>query len=76
VLAFKRFVGRVVVATALTAIVGELLIKTIETTVLHDVPNAEIEVLFSHLEFIAPANERFFSTEFAVSNSLYFFRRL
>src|ERR1700683_4001754 len=43
VLAFKTFVGRVVVATALTAIVGELIIKSIETTVLHDVPNAEIE---------------------------------
>jgi undecaprenyl-diphosphatase len=53
--AFKTFAGRVVVATALTAIVGELLIKSIETTVLHDVPNAEIEDLFSHLEFIAPA---------------------
>jgi undecaprenyl-diphosphatase len=55
VLAFKSFAGRVVVATALTAIVGELIIKTIETTVLHDVPNAEIEDLFGHLEFIAPA---------------------
>jgi undecaprenyl-diphosphatase len=53
--AFKAFAGRVVVATALTAVVGELIIKIIEKTVLRDVPNAEIEDLFSHLEFIAPA---------------------
>jgi undecaprenyl-diphosphatase len=51
----KTFAGRVAVATALTAIVGEFIIKTIERTALHDVPNAEIEDLFSHLEFIAPA---------------------
>ena len=53
--AFKTFAGRVVVATSLTAIVGELIIKIIEMTVLRAVPNAEIEDLFSHLEFIAPA---------------------
>jgi undecaprenyl-diphosphatase len=53
--AFKAFAGRVVVATALTAVVGELIIKIVEKTVLRDVPNAEIEDLFSHLEFIAPA---------------------
>jgi undecaprenyl-diphosphatase len=53
--AFKTFAGRVVVATTLTAVVGELIIKIIETTVLRGVPNAEIEDLFSHLEFIAPA---------------------
>jgi undecaprenyl-diphosphatase len=53
--AFKAFAGRVVLATALTAVVGELIIKIIEKTVLRDVPNAAIEDLFSHLEFIAPA---------------------
>lgn len=53
--AFKAFAGRVVLATALTAGVGEFIIKIIETTVLRDVPNASIEDLFSHLEFIAPA---------------------
>ena len=53
--AFKSFAGRVAVATVLTAVVGESIIKVIEATALHDVPNAEIEDLFSHLEFIAPA---------------------
>lgn len=53
--AFKTFARRVVVATALTAAVGELIIKIIEKTALRDVPNAAIEDLFSHLEFIAPA---------------------
>src|SRR5271155_4066045 len=45
----------VIIATALTAIVGEVLIKIIENTLFRDVAHAEIEDLFSHLEFIAPA---------------------
>jgi undecaprenyl-diphosphatase len=45
----------VIVATACTAVVGEALIKVIERTLFRDVPHAEIEDLFSHLEFIAPA---------------------
>jgi undecaprenyl-diphosphatase len=53
--AFKDFAGRVVVATALTAVIGEIIIKIIEKTLLRDVPHSEIEDLFSHLEFIAPA---------------------
>src|SRR6202047_1266929 len=53
--AFRRFAALVVVATACTAIIGEAIIKVIEKTVLRDVPHAEIEDLFSHLEFIAPA---------------------
>jgi undecaprenyl-diphosphatase len=53
--AFKTFAVRVIVATALTAVIGEVIIKIIEHTVLRAVPHAEIEQLFSHLEFIAPA---------------------
>jgi len=53
--AFRSFVWLIVVATALTAVVGEGLIKVIEHTLLRGVPHAQIEDLFSHLEFIAPA---------------------
>lgn len=52
---FKRATGPIVVATVLTAIVGEILIKIIEKTVLRNVAHAQIEDLFSHLEWIAPA---------------------
>ena len=53
--AFKVFAVRVIIATALTAVIGELIIKIIEMTLLRNVPHSEIEDLFSHLEFIAPA---------------------
>jgi len=53
--AFKAISVRVIVATLLTAAVGEALIKIIEKTLLRAVPHSEIEDLFSHLEFIAPA---------------------
>jgi undecaprenyl-diphosphatase len=53
--AFRRFATLVVVATVLTAVIGEAIIKIIEKTALRGVPNAQIEDLFSHLEFIAPA---------------------
>ena len=53
--AFRGFVWLIVVATVLTALVGEGLIKVIEHTLLRGVPHAQIEDLFSHLEFIAPA---------------------
>jgi undecaprenyl-diphosphatase len=53
--AFRRFAALVVVATACTAVIGEAIIKVIEKTVFRAVPDAEIEDLFSHLEFIAPA---------------------
>ena len=53
--AFKRFAGLVLLATALTAVIGELLIKIIEGTAFSGVPHAQIEDLFGHLEFIAPA---------------------
>jgi undecaprenyl-diphosphatase len=52
---FKATAGRVILATVLTAAVGEIIIKIIEKTAFRDVPDAQIEDLFSHLEFIAPA---------------------
>jgi undecaprenyl-diphosphatase len=53
--AFKKFAGRIILATVLTGIVGETIIKIIEKTALRGLPHAEIEELFSHLELIAPA---------------------
>jgi undecaprenyl-diphosphatase len=53
--AFKKIAALLVVATACTAVVGEILIKIVEKTLFRGVPHAEIEDLFSHLEFIAPA---------------------
>src|SRR6202044_4249494 len=53
--AFKRFAALVVLATALTALVGEAIIKIIERTVFSGIPHAQIEDLFGHLEIIAPA---------------------
>ncbi|MGA2341820.1 MAG: undecaprenyl-diphosphate phosphatase [Steroidobacteraceae bacterium] len=55
VAAFKAIAVRLILATAITAIVGEILIKLIEKTALRGLPHSEIEDLFSHLEFIAPA---------------------
>ncbi|HEY5264855.1 MAG TPA: undecaprenyl-diphosphate phosphatase [Steroidobacteraceae bacterium] len=53
--AFKTFAARVILATALTGIVGGIIIKIIEKTAFRGVAHAQIEDLFSHLEFIAPA---------------------
>jgi undecaprenyl-diphosphatase len=53
--AFKKFAGLVVLATVLTGVVGEAIIKIIEKTAFRGLPHAEIEDLFSHLELIAPA---------------------
>jgi undecaprenyl-diphosphatase len=53
--AFKSIAVRIVAATAITAVVGEVIVKILEKTVLRDVPHAEIEDLFGRLEFIAPA---------------------
>jgi undecaprenyl-diphosphatase len=53
--AFRNFVWLVVVATFFTGVIGEGIVKVIERTVFRDVPHAQIEDLFSHLEFIAPA---------------------
>jgi len=52
---FKRFAWLAILATALTAIVGEILIKIIEKTIFRGYPHAQIEDLFSHLEIVAPA---------------------
>ena len=51
----KQFAQQVVIATAFTAVIGEVLIKVIEKTMFRNAPQAEIEDLFSHLEIIAPA---------------------
>jgi undecaprenyl-diphosphatase len=45
----------VVLATAVTGIVGEAIIKIFEKTIFRNAPHAQIEDLFSHLELIAPA---------------------
>ena len=52
---FKNIAGLVVIATALTAIVGEGIIQVVERNSFGAAPHAEIEDLFDHLEFIAPA---------------------
>lgn len=53
--AFKSFLWLVVVATFFTGAIGAGIKSLIERTALRDVPHAQIEDLFSHLEFIAPA---------------------
>jgi undecaprenyl-diphosphatase len=53
--AFKKFVGLLILATVLTGVVGETIVKIIEKTAFRDLPHPEIEELFSHLELIAPA---------------------
>jgi undecaprenyl-diphosphatase len=53
--AFGPIAGRLIVATGLTGIVGEGLVKLIEGTAFRGIPVNEIEDLFSHLELIAPA---------------------
>jgi undecaprenyl-diphosphatase len=52
---FKKFAWLVTISTAITLVLGEVLVKIIEKTAFRDAPHAEIENLFSHLEFIAPA---------------------
>jgi undecaprenyl-diphosphatase len=52
---FRRFVVRVIWATVLTGIIGEGIKKLLEHTALRGAAKAEIEQLFSHLEWIAPA---------------------
>ncbi len=53
--AFKRFVIRVVWATLLTGVIGEVLIKVIEKTAFRGATKGEIELLFGRLDLIAPA---------------------
>ena len=52
---FKKFAGFVVLATALTGLIGEAIIKVIEKTLFRRAPHAQIEDLFSHLELVGPA---------------------
>ena len=53
--AFKRIVILLFVATALTGVIGETLIKGIEKFAFHGEKGAEVEQLFGRLDLIAPA---------------------
>lgn len=53
--AFKRIVILLFVATALTGVIGEGLIKAIEKFAFHGAAHAEVEQLFGRLDLIAPA---------------------
>ena len=53
--AFKRIIVLLFVATLLTGIVGEALIKGIEKFAFPGSPNGEVEQLFGRLDLIAPA---------------------
>jgi undecaprenyl-diphosphatase len=53
--AFKRFAVRAIWATSLTLVIGYPIKKMIEKVAFKGVPKAEIENLFNHLEWIAPA---------------------
>ena len=53
--AFKIFAILLIIATALTGIIGEGIVKLIEHFGFRGIPHAEVEQLFSHLELIAPA---------------------
>src|SRR3982074_2137321 len=53
--AFQRFPIRGIWATALTGILGEVIKKIIEKTMFKGAEKAEIELLFSRLDLIAPA---------------------
>jgi len=52
---FQDVAVKIILATLLTGIIGEAVIKVIEKTVFRGAKGAEIEDLFSHLEIIAPA---------------------
>jgi undecaprenyl-diphosphatase len=52
---FKSFAGLLIVATILTGVIGEGLIKTIEKFAFPGQKGAEVEQLFGRLELIAPA---------------------
>jgi undecaprenyl-diphosphatase len=53
--AFKGFAILLIVATALTGVIGEGLIKAIEKFGFHGAEHAEVEQLFGRLDLIAPA---------------------
>src|SRR6202522_3950652 len=53
--AFKRFLIRLIWASLLTAIIGEVIVKVIEKTAFKGASKGEIELLFGRLDLIAPA---------------------
>ncbi|MEI9977984.1 MAG: undecaprenyl-diphosphate phosphatase [Edaphobacter sp.] len=53
--AFKRFFVRLIWASLLTGVIGEVIIKAIEKTTFKGASKAEIELLFGRLDLIAPA---------------------
>jgi len=53
--ALRTAAVQIVIATACTAVIGLSVARLIEKTVLRGVPHAQIEDLFGHLEFMAPA---------------------
>jgi undecaprenyl-diphosphatase len=53
--AFKRFMIRLIWASVLTAVIGEVLVKAIEKTAFKGVAKGEIELLFGRLDLVAPA---------------------
>lgn len=55
VAAFKRTAWLLILATAITGVIGEALVQIIERFWFRGIPHAEVEDLFSHLELIAPA---------------------
>ena len=55
VTAFQRIAIRILWATLLTGILGEILIKVIEKTAFPGASKGEIEMLFGRLDLIAPA---------------------
>jgi undecaprenyl-diphosphatase len=53
--AFKSFAWRVILASALTAVIGEIIIKILEKTLFRGAPHAQIEDLFGRLDIVGPA---------------------
>jgi len=53
--AFKRVLVRIIWATLLTGVIGEIIIKIIEKTAFKGARKAEIELLFGRLDLVAPA---------------------
>lgn len=53
--AFREAAMGIALASALTAVVGETIIRAIEAKAFHNTKGAQIEDLFSHLEIMAPA---------------------
>lgn len=52
---FSLIAVRLIWATILTGIIGVIMMKVIEKTLLKGIPHAQIEDLFNHLEWIWPA---------------------